>query len=204
MARKYIGKFLPAACRINMPQVYSLCEQVLQIQEGKNICEERNIKDAVVNLIFSRTRYLFYNSKGGISPIIPNNLRDLIAMIGLLISMPRIEESYMQKAELEANKRVFKAYFFATWIKRMPQKSREQVEKIINDDLGSALNKTVVAILGDFFSEVQERDYSKEELNEGDATWNEKMSASHVDRLLKVKGIKGLQDLSKMQQTPRS
>lgn len=203
MARKYIGKFLPAACRINMPKVYSLCEQVLQIQEGKNI-DERNIKDAVVNLIFSRTRYLFYNSKGGISPIIPNNLRDLIAMIGLLISMPRIEDSYMQKAELEANKRVFKAYFFATWIKRIPQKSREQVEKIINDDLGNALNKTVVSILGDFFSEVQERDYSKEELNEGDAAWNEKMSASQVDRLLKVKGIKGLQDLSKMQQAPRS
>lgn len=204
MTRKYIGKFLPAACRINMPKVYSLCESVLQIQGEEDICEGRNIKDAVVNLIFSRTRYLFYNSKGGVSPIIPNNLRDLIAMIGLLVSMPRIEDSYRQKAELEANKPVFKDYFFATWIKRMPQKSRERVEKIINDDLSNALNKTVVSILGDFFSEVQERDYSKEDSNEGDAARSEKMSASQVDKLLKVKGIRGLQDLSKLQQTPRS
>ena len=62
MTRKYIEKFLPAAYRINMPKVYSLCESVLQIQGEDDICEERNIKDAVVNLIFSRTRYLFYNS----------------------------------------------------------------------------------------------------------------------------------------------
>lgn len=204
MARKYIGKFLPAACRINMPKMYSLCDLVLQIQGTEEICEGRNIKDAVVNLIFSRTRYLFYNSKGGISPIIPNNLRDLIAMIGLLISMPKIEDSYGQKVELEANKRVFKAYFFATWIKRMPQKSREQVEKIINFDLGNALNKTVVAILGDFFSEVQERDYSKTDSIDEDPTPNEKMTAGQVDKLLKANGIRGLLDLQKMQQPSRS
>ena len=202
MARKYIGKFLPAACRINMPKVYSLCEQVLQIQEGKNICEECNIKDAVVNLIFSRTRYLFYNSKGGISPIIPNNLRDLIAMIGLLISMPKIEDSYMHKAELEANKRVFKGYFFATWIKRMPQKSRERVEKIINDDLGNALNKTVVSILGDFFPEVPKRDYSTEGLNDEDSVQDK--TGSKVHGQSSNKDVITLQALGRIQRIPRS
>lgn len=185
MTRKYIEKFLPDAYRINMPKVYSICESVLQIQGEDDICEGRNIKDAVVNLIFSRTRYLFYNSKGGISPIIPNNLRDLIAMIGLLISMPRIEDSYMQKAELEANKRVFKDYFFATWIKRMPQKSREQVEKIINYDLGNALNKTVVAILGGSFAGILERDYNDENENIEDSAQKEKKTGDRRQELIR-------------------
>lgn len=168
MSRKYIGKLLPAASRINMPQVYSLCDQKLQIRTDANQNREeyREIKNAVVELIFNRTRYLFYNSKGGVSPVIPNNLRDLIALIGLLVSMPCIEDSHTQKEALEANKRVFKAYFFATWIKRVPQKCREQVEKIINYDLGNALNKTVVAILGDFFSKVLEKDYGSTEESE--------------------------------------
>ena len=157
----------------------------MQIQGEDDICEERNIKDAVVNLIFSRTRYLFYNSKGGISPIIPNNLRDLIAMIGHLISMPRIEESYIQKAELEANKRVFKAYFFATWIKRMPQKSREQVEKIINYDLGNALNKKVVAILGGSFAGILERDYNDENENIEDSAQKEKKTGDRKQELIR-------------------
>lgn len=165
MAHKYIGKLLPASSRINMPKVYSLCDQLLQIQtEEDKSSEEHNIKDVIVELIFDRTRYLFYNSKGSISPIIPNNLRDLIALIGLLVSMPHIDDSYNQKNELEANKRFFKDYFFATWIKRMPQNSREQVEKIINYDLGNALNKTVVSILGSYFSDLYNRDYDKEDL----------------------------------------
>lgn len=185
MARKYIGKFLPAACRINMPKVYSLCESVLQIQGEDDICEGRNIKDAVVNLIFSRTRYLFYNSKGGVSPIISNNLRDLIAMIGLLVSMPRIDDSYEQKDELEANKRVFRTYFFATWIKRLPQGSREKVEKIINEDLSSALNKKVVTIIGNSFAGILERDYNDESESTDGTTQKEKKTEDRKQELIR-------------------
>ena len=189
MSRKYTAKFLPDASRINMPKVYSLCEHTLQIQTEKGNIPYQNIKDAVVELIFEKTRYLFYNSKGGISPIIPNNLRDLTTLIGLLVSMQSIDDSHTQKAELEANKHVFKAYFFSTWIERVPKKSRELVEKIIDYDLGNALNKTVVTILDNFFSRVQELDYSTGEQDEDDNAPNDTRTTSQIRSILDNKNF---------------
>ena len=184
MSQKYTAKFLPDASRINMPEVYSLCEHILQIQTEKGNITYQNIKDAVVELIFEKTRYLFYNSKGGISPIIPNNLRDLITLIGLLVSMPSIDDSHKKETELEANKHVFKSYFFSTWIERVPKKSRELVEKIIDYDLGNALNKTVVTILDNFFSKVQDRDYSNGEQDEESNTQNDTKTTSQIKSII--------------------
>lgn len=189
MSRKYTAKFLPDASRINMPKVYSICEHTLQIQTEKEDIPYQNIKDAIVELIFEKTRYLFYNSKGGISPIIPNNLRDLIILIGLLVSMPTIEDSHEQKTELEANKHVFKSYFFSTWIERVPKKSRELVEKIIDYDLGNALNKTVVTILDNFFSRVQELDYSNGEQDEEDHIQNDTRTTSQIKSIIDSKNF---------------
>lgn len=186
MSQKYTAKFLPDVSRINMPKVYSLCEHTLQIQteEKDKGIESHNIKDTVVELIFNKTRYLFYNSKGGISPIIPNNLRDLITLIGLLVSMPSIDDSHKQKTALEANKHFFKSYFFSTWIERVPKKSRELVEKIIDYDLGNALNKTVVTILDNFFSKVQDRDYSNGEQDEESNTQNDTKTISQIKSII--------------------
>ena len=99
------------------------------------------------------TRYLFYNSKGAVSPIVPNNLRSLRHLIGMLYDMkdvykaeePEIgnegeqdqgannapepaEVSFdniienrpdIDKAVLESNKRLFKNYFYNTWVKQL-------------------------------------------------------------------------------------
>ena len=52
-----------------------------------------SMKKGVLELIYNRTRYLFYNPADSISPIVPNNLRDLFNLIALLAAMEEIPDS---------------------------------------------------------------------------------------------------------------
>jgi len=68
------------------------------------------MKKGVLELIYNRTRYLFYNPADSISPIVPNNLRDLFNLIALLAAMEEIPDSreLTKKHALETNKNMFK------------------------------------------------------------------------------------------------
>ena len=160
MAKKYVAKFLPVSCCINMPQLYNLSERninlIINPFGNSNVL---SLKDAIVSLIFNRTRYMFYNSKGSISPIIPNNLRDFISLVGLLVSMPSVNNSYTQNEQLKKNKRLFKSYFFNTWIGYLPKSIAKKVESLIGYGVGNTLNKKVVSIIKASFVELLERDY---------------------------------------------
>ncbi|MDE5757456.1 MAG: hypothetical protein K2H85_02470, partial [Allobaculum sp.] len=95
LARKYLLKFIPVQIRIYMPKVYEgIVNQRMRCltPNGKAIEEYKSIKDGVVKLIFRKTRYLFYNSKGGLSLIIPNNLRQLISLLNLLYGMDDVDD----------------------------------------------------------------------------------------------------------------
>lgn len=163
MAKKFLTKLIPVSYRINMPQLYSLSERNLQLivsplSDNKSL----PLKDAIVNLIFNRTRYLFYNSKGGISPVIPNNLRDLISLVGLLVSMPEVNDSHSDNEQLKMNKRLFKSYFFNTWIGRLSAETALKIDSLVKYGVGNSLNKNVVSILKETFKEILKRDFSNE------------------------------------------
>lgn len=90
MASMYVTKLIPVGNRIIMPKVYDICNKQLDIYEShqdEHPKHYNSIKEAITHLIYIKTRYLFYNSKGGVSPIVPNNLRSLRHLLGMLISM---------------------------------------------------------------------------------------------------------------------
>ena len=96
IAQKYINKVIPIYNRIEMPKVRDIVDSELQIWKDRNSFKEagakpleqfKSVKEGVVKLIFLKTRYLFYNSKGSVSLIVPTDLRSLRQLLGLLMDM---------------------------------------------------------------------------------------------------------------------
>lgn len=170
MSKKYLDKMLPAPSRIHLPKIYDLCEQPLHIYDYKNreVYAKENVKDGVVELIFRKTRYLFYNTAGGVSPIVPNNLRELTQLLGLLMQMRDTDkysydkENPEQKANLNENKHQFKSYLFTEWIKCLSERNRTKVLSWIASDT-SLVNKTACEIIKDNFGYLQKQDFSNED-----------------------------------------
>lgn len=168
MAKKYIDKLLPVSSRIDMPKAYTLSEIPICIKEnGVVIDQKENLRNGVLELIFNRTRYLFYNPAGGVSPIVPNNLRDLFNLIGLLASMPPVDDSKSERGRniLADNKKFFKHYMFLVWKNRFDNKLQAKLDELINFDFGTSFNRQVVSLLVDIpvFKTLFEKDYSDEE-----------------------------------------
>lgn len=154
MALRYLAKLLPSSTRITMSQVYEFCDDSLQIYKSRSytnafrtkpIFESKTIKDGIVDLIFRKTRYLFYNSRGGVSLIIPNNLRQLNSLLGLLCKMEDLdgnEEEYREK--LKRNGNAFKNYFYYIWTDSLQTKYKQQVTQWVNETAYNNLNKTII------------------------------------------------------------
>lgn len=117
MASKYVMKLIPYGNRILMPSIGELCNMKLQIcRRGdalKELKDLNSVKDEVTRLIFMKTRYLFYNEKGSVSPIVPMNLRSLRLLLGMLMHMEDFEDNKSHSG----NKRIFRSYFFNEWTK---------------------------------------------------------------------------------------
>lgn len=164
MASKYIDKLLPSAIRISMPNMYGLSEIPVSIsQKGMEypIYENEKLKEGIVELIFQRTRYLFYNSLGGVSPIVPSNLRDLTMLLGLLVSMYDISPNHSSEREtskLNSNKLLFKEYFYREWTQRLTGENRTEIEKWLKPENRVAQNKLISQYLRKF--KASGRDYS--------------------------------------------
>lgn len=144
MAMKYVMKLFPYGNRVLMPSINDLCEVKLQICDRGDSLKELNslnsVKDEVTRLIFRKTRYLFYNEKGNVSPIVPRNLRSLRLLLGMLLQM----EDFKDNVSHAANKRVFKSYFFREWTKCLAKGDQDFVNGLIEYlDLGG-INKYVM------------------------------------------------------------
>lgn len=161
MARKYIEKLLPASCHVNMPKAYGLCNCKLEIVGGKDMPQSSDVKTAVVELIYRRTGYLFYNSHGGVSPIVPNNLRSLMHLIGLLV--PMSNKRVNDKTLHEANKNAFKDYFYKEWTQQLSADSQIAVAQLLNEASDTAINKQTVACLGKVAEMLVTRNYEEDE-----------------------------------------
>lgn len=176
MALRYLAKLLPSSTRISMSQVYDFCDESLQIYKShsyitpirtKPIFESKTIKDGIVDLIFRKTRFLFYNSRGGVSLIIPNNLRQLNSLLGLLCKMEDLEgNEEADRDKLKRNGDAFKNYFFNIWTDSLPTKYKQQVSQWVNETAYNTLNKTIIEWLVSNCKDELERKF--EIFNSGD------------------------------------
>ncbi len=151
VANKYVSKLIPLQNRVEMPHVYDMCQRKIEIYAKRGdqaaIAAYDTIKDAVVREIFIKTRYLFYNYRDGVSPIVPNDLRMLRQLLGLLLKMkPYMKDSEKPEEILsnQQNKLLFQSYFFTNWTLQLGEESRKFVESILDIQDLSRLNKMVV------------------------------------------------------------
>lgn len=136
------------------------------------------MKESVVRLIYDKTRFLFYNNKGSVSPIVPNNLRSLRHLIGMLVSMP----DFYSNKETANNKEDFKSYFFQVWTRQLSKEDREKVMTLVNVVDTTNINKTVVTMLAPYIENIQE-DRMAEGILEAD-NYNYNVSIGDVFYLL--------------------
>ena len=154
VAYKYVEKLIPLQNRVEMPHVYDLCDRQLEIYENRGdktpITKYQTIKEGVVNEIFIKTRYLFYNYQDGVSQIVPRNLRMLRQLLGMLNNMDMYHKDSEDPVEREAgqqNKLKFQSYFFTNWTRQLTKEHRGFVKTLMRLQDVSQVNKMVVNYL---------------------------------------------------------
>lgn len=179
MAQKYVTKLIPMEYRIMMPKPYDFCNRPFRYVISENDEKTyRSVKESVVRLIYDKTRFLFYNNKGSVSPIVPNNLRNLRHLIGMLVSMP----DFYSNKETSNNKEDFKSYFFQVWTRQLSKEDREKVMTLVNVVDTTNINKTVVTMLAPYIGNVED-DRMAEGILEAD-NYNYNVSIGDVFYLL--------------------
>lgn len=121
MVERYLAKLFPQNQRIYLPDIDDILEKTLTIKTKDKMMECPSVRQMVPQLIFQKTRYLFYNSPSHVSFIVPRNLRDLRQLIKMLWNMPdyqeKIENNLVITKAGSYNQVVFKEYLKNTWIK---------------------------------------------------------------------------------------
>ena len=152
MSSKYVQKLIPLANRVQMVDIWSISERLFTIErKGVQTIPER-IKDGIVRMIFEKTRYLFYNTKGEVSPIIPHELRSFRQLLGLLCRMAdfdKYSKDNVVQARNNDNKRQFKNYFYTEWIRTLDEKDRQFAEELAELEEVRFFNKKIVSYLSE-------------------------------------------------------
>lgn len=154
MASKYVQKLIPISNRVQMLDIRSISERqfiIISRHQGENTqTNPERIKDGIVRMIFEKTRYLFYNAKGEVSPIIPHELRSFRQLLGMLYRMDEIEKYSDDPAVLaknENNKQQFKAYLYTEWVRILSKEDRQFAEELAEMEDMRSFNKKIVAYL---------------------------------------------------------
>ena len=151
MSERYLEKLIPTEHRIYLPEVENLYLSSLTIKDNYGNKDDKytTVKEAVTSLIFTKTRYLFYHTKGVTNFIVPSNLRELRHLIFLLYKMEDNNDLKKKNPE-EAlyNKAIFKKYFFETWTENnLDSKGQKIAKEIVNITDSSIFNKMVISLL---------------------------------------------------------
>lgn len=160
VAYKYVEKLIPLQYRVEMPHIYDLCNRKLEVYEHRGdiepIASYPTIKEGVVNEIFRKTRYLFYNYRDGVSQIVPRNLRMLRQLLGLLLKMDiyhKDSEDVDEREKSQQNKIMFQSYFFTNWTRQLNYQNRSFVKYLMDIQDISQINKQVVGYMKDSLPE---------------------------------------------------
>lgn len=143
MTSQFMTKFAPHDQRVFMPATDVYFNSKIQIEKENWYGD--SVMQVVPELIFNRTRYLFYNSKQTPSFIIPRNLRKLCQLVAMLWPMKEYNGH-----EQDANKEAFRNYLFGSWVQdNLPQRDRRLVAKLLDGWKNDQLNRTTLDILYD-------------------------------------------------------
>lgn len=115
MVDKYMVKLIPHNHRVYMPDGNYYWNSALIVKKGDSeVCKCDSIRQLIPELIFEKTRFLFYNSPVKTSLIVPSNLRELRQLIRLLVDMKDYWSN--EKDGIPENKSIFKKYLFESWM----------------------------------------------------------------------------------------
>lgn len=150
-AERYLAKLLPAHQRIYMPSPSEYMDAEPAFNDNKkwgyNLSEGIKIKQVIPELIFRKTRYLFYNSAKRVSYIVPRNLRDMRQLFKLLLQM----KDYAESGEATPhyyNKEIFCQYFYNDWCDiNLTEKYKEYADRVKRVQNMEELNYEVLQIL---------------------------------------------------------
>lgn len=145
IAQKYVAKLFPRGNRVPMPAIEDICERQIKLAESYGEKEkglkDLTVKERVVQLIFQKTGYVFYNGQY-LSQIVPTNLRSLRHLLGTLESLP---DARGEKGEdNEIGREVFKNYFFGSWAAQMPKEDYNFAQQLAEYTDLSTFNAYVV------------------------------------------------------------
>lgn len=174
-AERYLAKLLPAHQRIYMPSPveYMDAEPVFTDNEkwGYNLSEGIKIKQVIPELIFLKTRFLFYNSAKRVSYIVPRNLRDMRQMFKLLLQMKDYAEPG-EKAPHYYNKEMFRQYFYNDWCDiNLTEEYKEYADRLKRVQKMEEMNYEALRIL--------------DEINDSNLT--ERAGKSAIDKIISPK-----------------
>ncbi|MCQ2351587.1 MAG: P-loop NTPase fold protein [Paludibacteraceae bacterium] len=154
MAVRYLLKLIPIEHRIFMPTFEVYADSLIEYfpnheKEQKSLIGDGSpisVKYAVTTLIFEKCRFLFYHSKGVVSPIVPRNLRELRHLLAMMVGMPDITDENQKKD----NKIIFLKYFYSTWVNNnIPAEDLTIVRNIEQVRDAALINKVVIQQLFD-------------------------------------------------------
>lgn len=157
MAEAYLMKLMPHQQRIYMPDGMAYHSQPVVITPQKGMKDSYpSIRQMVTELIFRKTRYLFYNAPDKTSYIVPNNLRELRFLVALLYNM----EDYWQEPDTERhresnqyNKVLFRKYLYDNWVSANLEAPMQKIfQRILDIQDVEQINAVVLACLRETFT----------------------------------------------------
>lgn len=151
MAERYLSKFMPQEHRIFLPTPELYFEDKLTIEYKGKTRSFCSVMQAIPELIYQKTRYLFYNFDGEPSYIIPRNLRDLRQLLKVLAEMEGEIDHFEKELPTEVKKRnrkVFQNYLYEDWVvSNLDNDTAKQIKSIIAANGANQLNNTVLQVL---------------------------------------------------------
>lgn len=156
MAERYLSKFMPQEHRIFLPTPELYFDDELTIEVGgksKTFC---TVKQAIPELIYLKTRYLFYNFDGEANYIVPRNLRDMRQLLKVLVEMEgdfvKFEPEMSQEVK-ERNRKVFQNYLYEDWlVNNLDNETVRLVKYIIASEGANQVNNAILQVLKEKFA----------------------------------------------------
>lgn len=164
---RYLNKLFPQRQRIFMPQPEVYLKYILKVETERSfdykLEDNGTVEESIPDLIFAKTRYLFYNTRKSPSLIVPRNLRSIRQILKLLMEMKNYKDGDSQSL---VNKEVFKHYFYKEWIEQnIHPRDKDFVEELINRDSMESLNYFVLDKLNEFVF-LNETEKNSKEIND--------------------------------------
>lgn len=155
-SERYLTKLLPAHQRIYMPEPASFMDAELEVKDaekwGYAMMDGIKVEQVIPELIFLKTRYLFYNTRKHVSYIVPRNLRDIRQLLKLLIQMPNYANEN-ETVRHPYNKKQFQQYLLNDWRDiNLKEDYRHLIDQIVTVKRLGEFNYVMVDVLSTFMN----------------------------------------------------